>query len=151
MNVQERSRLSRSVRMNPARLPERRSHHQYRNQNADPEKTGVPEMRGGIETAKTASEVAAAPTHLRDFSALRRLSRDLVARPTLLEHADSARRLGTCSDLDSRASRCGASTDATQSFRWRVRAERYLTSGEPLGLARAARDEHGSEGARSPG
>ena len=27
----------------------------------------------------------------------------------------------------------------------------FLTSGEPLGLARAARDQHGSEGARSPG
>src|SRR5713226_2564111 len=48
-NVQERSRLSRLVRMNSARLPEHRSHHQCRNQNTDPEKTGVPEMRGRVD------------------------------------------------------------------------------------------------------
>lgn len=48
-NVQERSRLSRLVRMNSsARLPEHRSHHQCRNQHTDPEKTGVPEMRGHV-------------------------------------------------------------------------------------------------------
>src|ERR1700722_6552859 len=37
------------------------------------------------------------------------------------------------------------------SFIWTVREKRYLTSGEPLRLARASRDQHGSEGARSPG
>src|SRR5713226_4233560 len=48
-NVQERSRLSRLLRMNSARLPEHRSHHQCRNQNTDPAKTGVPEMRGRVD------------------------------------------------------------------------------------------------------
>src|ERR1700722_4844392 len=48
-NVQERSRLSRLVRMASARLPEHRSHHQCRNQHTDPEQTGVPEMRGCVD------------------------------------------------------------------------------------------------------
>src|ERR1700722_298752 len=43
------ARLGRLVRMNPARLPEHRPHHQCRNQDTDPEKTGVPEMRGRVD------------------------------------------------------------------------------------------------------
>ena len=35
--------------MNSARLPKHRSHDQCRNQYADPEKAGVPEMRGRID------------------------------------------------------------------------------------------------------
>ena len=41
--------LSRFVGMNPAGLPEQRSHHQCRNQNTHPEETGVPEMRARVD------------------------------------------------------------------------------------------------------
>src|SRR5260221_908847 len=51
--VHERSRLSRLVRMTPARLPEHRSHHQCRDQNPNPEKTGVAEMRGRVDGLRT--------------------------------------------------------------------------------------------------
>ena len=47
------ARLGRLVRMNSTRLPEHLSHHQCRNQNTDPEKTGVPEMRGRVDLIVT--------------------------------------------------------------------------------------------------
>src|SRR5258708_746463 len=49
------ARLSRLIRMSSARLPEHRSHQQCRNQNTDPEKTGVLEMRGRVDGLCTQS------------------------------------------------------------------------------------------------